>query len=83
GTNFNFSCIKDPELDKMLDAGRAEGDPAKRRQIYLDFEKKVMDMALIVPILDELSVWAVRNNAPGLKFNGYTYPIVTDVSLKK
>ena len=83
GTNFNWSCIKDPELDKMLDAGRAEGDPVKRRQIYLDLEKKVMDMALMVPILDELSVWAVRNNAPGLKFNGYTYPIITDVSLKK
>ena len=77
GTNFNFSCIKDAELDKLLDAGRAEGDTAKRNAIYLDVEKKIMDQALMVPILDELSVWAVRNTAPGLKFNGYTYPIVT------
>ena len=25
GSNFNFTCIKDPEIDKALEAGRAAG----------------------------------------------------------
>lgn len=83
GSNFNFACIKDAEIDKMLDAGRSESDPAKRKQIYLDLQKKLMEMALHVPLADELSVWAARANVNGIKFNGYTYPIVTDAWIAK
>lgn len=83
GTNFNFTCIKDAEIDKALEAGRAESDPAKRRAIYLDLMKKIMDQALMVPIADELSVWAHRATVDGLKFTGYTYPVITDVFIAK
>ncbi len=82
-SNFNFSCIKDPDIDKALEQGRAESDPAKRKAIYLDLEKKLMDMALTVPLVDELSVWALRSNVSGLKFNGFTYPLVNDLSIKQ
>ncbi len=31
---ININVIKNAELDKLLDAGRVEGDPAKRTEIY-------------------------------------------------
>ncbi|NJN18846.1 MAG: hypothetical protein HC822_22605 [Oscillochloris sp.] len=80
GSNFNFSCIQDPEMDVLLQQGRVEADPERRRAIYLELSQKVMEQALAVPLVDELSVWALRPGYSGLKFNGFTYPIVTDIS---
>ncbi|MBI5879741.1 MAG: hypothetical protein HZB53_19015 [Chloroflexi bacterium] len=83
GSNFNFACIKDAEIDKALEQGRAESDPVKRKALYLELEKKLLDQALTVPLVDELSVWALRANVSGLKFNGFTYPMINDLSMKK
>jgi peptide/nickel transport system substrate-binding protein len=76
GTNFNWSMLKDDSLDQLLIQGRQESDPSKRNAIYLQIEKKLMDMAACVPLVDELSVFVMRQNVYGLQFNGYTYPVV-------
>jgi peptide/nickel transport system substrate-binding protein len=34
GSPVNFGRINDPEVDRLLDAGRSEPDPAKRTAIY-------------------------------------------------
>jgi len=47
GSNFNWTCTKDPELDKLLLQGRQEADMAKRRQIYVELEKRVIEQALV------------------------------------
>ncbi len=83
GTNFNFSCYNNPEVDKLLTDGKAETDTAKRRQIYLDAGKKVMEDAVFLPLVDELSVWGYKTTVSGLLFNGYTYPIFVDVAISK
>ncbi len=83
GSNFNFSCVKDPELDRMLAQGRQESDPARRKAIYVDIEKRVLDQALMVPLVDQLSVWALRSNVSGLKFSGYTYPLITELVVQR
>jgi peptide/nickel transport system substrate-binding protein len=82
GGNFNWSCLKDPEIDTMLNQGRQETDTAKRTQIYLQIEQKLMDQATVVPLVDQLSVFAMRANVSGLKFTGNSYPLLTDVTLK-
>jgi len=39
--NFvNFGRIKDPEIDRLLDEGRSEIDPAKRQEIYEDLNRQ-------------------------------------------
>jgi len=81
GTNFGWSMLKDPTIDQLLVQGRQESDPAKRNDIYLQVEKKLMDMAVSVPLVDELSVFVMRQNVYGLQFNGYTYPVVADCYL--
>jgi ABC-type transport system substrate-binding protein len=82
GGNFNWSCIKDPEIDSMLKQGRQETDATKRQQLYLQLEQKLMNQALVVPLVDQLSVFALRPNVSGLKFTGNSYPLVTDISMK-
>ena len=82
GGNFNWSCVKDAEIDKMLDQGRRETDATKRKQLYLQLEQKLMDQALVVPLVDQLSVFALRPNVTGLKFTGNSYPLVTELSVK-
>ncbi len=81
GANFNWSRLNDPDIDKALQQGRQEMDPDKRKQLYADLEKKLMDVAPGVPLIDQYSVWALRSNVSGLKFNGFTYPIVSDLAL--
>jgi peptide/nickel transport system substrate-binding protein len=82
GANFNWSCLKDAEVDKLLEQGRQEADPAKRKQVYLQLEQQLMDMAVVVPLVDQLSVFAMRPNVSGLKFTGNSYPLITDVNMK-
>ena len=83
GGNFNWARVKDPTIDQLLIQGRAESDPTKRKAIYLQIAQKVMDMAAIVPFVDQLSVFVIRSNVAGMLFNGFTYPVVNDMSLSK
>jgi peptide/nickel transport system substrate-binding protein len=40
GSGVNFGGIDDPKIDKLLEAGRVETVPAKRRQIYEDVTRQ-------------------------------------------
>ena len=37
---MNFGRINDPSIDKLLDEGRSEPDPAKRKKIYEDLNRE-------------------------------------------
>ena len=39
GSPVNFGKINDPEIDRLLDEGRSEIDPAKRKTIYQDLSR--------------------------------------------
>ena len=41
GNPVNFGGWEDEELDKLLDAGRSETDPAKRTEIYQDVNRRM------------------------------------------
>ena len=81
--NFNWSCVKNPKLDALLEQGRRESDPAKRRAIYVSIAQLAIDEALTVPLVDELSVWAFRAGVQGVKYNFNAYPILGDATLRK
>ena len=81
GNNFNFSCVKDPDVDALLMKGRAEADPNRRRAIYLELEQKLADMGAAAPLIDEYAVWVGDAGVQGLVFNGFTYPVFGDVSV--
>lgn len=83
GGNFNWSCYSNPKVDDLLAKGVAESDPEKRKAIYVEVEKILMQDAVVVPLAEELSVWALTARASGLKFDYTAYPLWSDVSLAK
>lgn len=82
GGNFNFSCINDPDIDAMLEQGRSETDAAARRELYLELELQLAELAVGAPLVDEYTVWAGAADVQGLEFNGYTYPVFSDVWIR-
>ena len=64
GSPTNFGRINDPEIDRLLEAGRAETDPAKRTQIYEDLTRRFADQAW--NLWSWYTVWAVAAK-PGIK----------------
>jgi peptide/nickel transport system substrate-binding protein len=82
GGNFNWSCYANPAADKLITEGRAEPDLAKRRAIYTQLETMLMNDAVAVPLVDELSVWVIRNTVHDTKYNYATYPVLGDVTIK-
>jgi len=83
GGNFNFSCYANPEIDRLLAAGRETYDPAKRRAAYLGVERIVLDQAVAVPLFDELAVYVARSTVQGTKYNYSAYPVLSDVWVQK
>ena len=83
GSNFNWSCYKNPKADQLLEQGRRESDPAKRRAVYLQVEKLLLDDAASVPLMDDLSVWAFRANVQGTKYNFNAYPVLGDTHIRR
>ena len=83
GGNFNWACYANPDMDKMLVDGRTTSDPAKRRALYDRIEHILTDQAVSVPLVDQLSVWVVRANVTGTKYNYSAYPVLTDVQIGK
>lgn len=83
GGNFNWSCYANPEVDRLIADGRAAFDPAKRRVIYDRMETILMNDAVSIPLVDELSVWVIRNTVHDTKYNFSTYPVLGDVTIGK
>jgi len=83
GSNFNWACYRNPTVDELLERGRQEGNVEKRRQIYLTLEKRLLEEAVTVPLVEDLSVWAMRNTVKGFKYNGWTYPVLGDLYIEK
>jgi len=48
--NYNLS-VKNEEVDKLIDQASAELDQAKREQLWVEVDRKVMEDASILPIL--------------------------------
>jgi len=46
----NLARLNDPELDKLIDAARAELDDAKRAELYQQAEKRGLDVMAVMPV---------------------------------
>ncbi|MBX3284277.1 MAG: ABC transporter substrate-binding protein [Acidimicrobiales bacterium] len=57
----NFAGVNDPEVDKALDEGRSETDPAKRKAIYQDLARRMATQ--VHGIWSWYTPWAVAESA--------------------
>jgi peptide/nickel transport system substrate-binding protein len=63
GSPVNFGRLDDPEIDRLLEAGRAESDPEARKEIYEDLNRQFSDGAYNVWV--NWTKWGVAS-VPGV-----------------
>ncbi|HEX9016377.1 MAG TPA: ABC transporter substrate-binding protein [Chloroflexota bacterium] len=61
----NYPGFKDAQLDKDMTAARQESDPAKRHTMYLELQKKVMNLALYLYMFSGFNFEVVRKQVQG------------------
>jgi peptide/nickel transport system substrate-binding protein len=67
GDPGNRSFIADDELDELLDAGRREGDPDARQEIYSEAQEVLTDLAPMLYLHHAEHLFSVRDEVQGLE----------------
>jgi peptide/nickel transport system substrate-binding protein len=78
---FNWSRIKDSQIDTLLDDQSVELDPDKRNQILADLQSTIMDKALIYPMYQGAFLWGLSKSVKGFHTDVLAYPYYYDISL--
>lgn len=83
-SGFNWSKVRDPKLDKLLEEGARTLDPDKRQALYAEAQQLIMAEALILPIRDYVNLNAARAKVKGLRYDlrGW-FPWLYDVYLEQ
>ncbi|MBA2938646.1 ABC transporter substrate-binding protein [Paenibacillus sp. CGMCC 1.16610] len=79
----SLSHLSDPAIDKLLEQGVVEADEAKRKEIYKNVQKYIIDNAVIIPVYIFPYTVAVSKNVSGIKFDSLGYPLFNDASILK
>jgi peptide/nickel transport system substrate-binding protein len=82
GGGFNFSFVKDPALDRLLDEQAVEVNSAKRAQILSAVQHMVMEKAYMVAVYDWDNISLKSANVNDLEFDNIGFfPWLYDASL--
>ncbi len=80
---FNWSKVRDDELDAWLDDAARTSDWAERAALYSQVQLRVMDQALVIPIRDYVNLNGVSNRVQGLRFDAQGwFPWLVDVTVE-
>ncbi len=84
GGGFNFSFVKDPALDRLLDEQAVEVNSAKRVQILSAVQHMVMEKAYMVAVYDWDNISLKSANVNDLEFDNIGFfPWLYDASLAR
>ena len=67
---FNWSHYTDPALTKALLDGQVELDPAKRKALYAQAQKIIMEQAIELPIRQNIDLVLTKKSLTGLTWSG-------------
>jgi peptide/nickel transport system substrate-binding protein len=83
-SGFNWSKVRDPRLDELLENGAHTLDLDKRKELYAEAQQLVMAEALILPIRDYVNLNAASARVKGLRYDlrGW-FPWLYDVYLEQ
>ncbi len=81
GSGLNWVHSSDPELDAILEKAEAAGDPAQRKPLYVEAQRRVMEQAYLVPTFGKSLVLVFDKRLNGFAFSPTGYPIYTDLYL--
>lgn len=80
GNHFFYS---NPEVDKLIEAARGEGDLAKRAQLYEDAMKIELDEAVYIPVRNYEHLAVYNNKVKNFRLDASNYAIITDLEITK
>ncbi len=66
---FNWSKVKDPEIDQWLAEGLRQLDPSARLAPYAEAQTRIMELSLVLPIRDYVNLTAARASVRGLRYD--------------
>jgi peptide/nickel transport system substrate-binding protein len=66
---FNWSKVRDDQLDRLLNEGINELDPVQRASLYAQAQTRIMDLALVLPLRDYVNLNAARAAVKGLQYD--------------
>jgi oligopeptide transport system substrate-binding protein len=67
GNSANYFDFRDAKADELLEAGARETNPVTRARIYREAERRILEMAPLVPLYHTMAVVAVRRNVRGFE----------------
>jgi len=82
GLPGNHSFYANPEVDKLIEAGRKEKDPEKRKAIYEKSVQLEMDDVAIIPYRSVENLAAISKNVQGLWINPSGYVEINEVTIQ-
>ncbi|MCZ8515111.1 glutathione ABC transporter substrate-binding protein [Paenibacillus filicis] len=82
GSKGNLAFYVNPEVDKLIEAGRREKDTEKRKAIYAKAQEIELEESPLIPILTVDHVAAAAKNVKGFWLNPVGYLMLGDVTVK-
>ncbi|MBK3564225.1 ABC transporter substrate-binding protein [Streptomyces sp. MBT62] len=78
---INATFVKDADLDKWTDEGRATLDEKVHADVYTKVQQRAVDLALVVPLYTQVSLVGESAKVKGLTFNASNWLTYYDVWL--
>lgn len=72
---LNFAMVKDPELDRLLEATRTTTDPEKRQAVVNDAQKHIVEQAYLIPLFAKMNFLTLTNRVKGAVVAPGNYPL--------
>lgn len=66
GSGENHTGYSNPVVDRLFAAAAGERDPARRRALYLDAQKRILDDAVLIPAYHSIDYTLVKPYVKGL-----------------
>jgi peptide/nickel transport system substrate-binding protein len=81
GALDNLSKVQDAQLDRLLEQAASTLSASAREALYAQAEKRIADLALVIPVRDYVNLNMTRSPVKDLHFDyaGW-FPILIDVS---
>jgi peptide/nickel transport system substrate-binding protein len=81
---FNWSKVRDAELDRRLIEAESATDLTQRANLYMQAQEQIMDLALVLPVRDYVNLNVSRARVQGLQFDRRAwFPWLYDVYLEQ
>ena len=81
---FNWSKVRDAELDRRLTEAMSAIDLTQRATLYMEAQEQIMDLALVLPIRDYVNLNVAWAKVKGLQYDRRAwFPWLYDVHLEQ